>query len=537
MKAKLRAAGYVRVSTAGQAKEGESLSTQRTQIEDYCKHNGLDLVGLYADEGVSGKKADRPELVKLLADAANHKFDIVVVTRLSRYGRSTRDLINNLGVLDDNKIPFISLKEMFDTSSPSGRLLRTMLIAIADFEHETIFTQMKENRNIRWSNGKIHMGQNPFGYRWNKEKKCFEIEPTEAAIYRQIVDWYLSGESYKTICIKLREQGVKAKKAPFSPTTIGGVLKNLAYTGKYVVNRGKSMEEEITVELPALISRVDWERIQAKLAGNKIKTKRTVFPEFWLRNVLICGECGAVIRPKVTGKKLTSVHYYACYWHNASTPFLKAHGRKKCNLPFIPTKDIEDRVMYALLNFLTFGSFTLAGEYVPCEVEALIQPKRFDDQILALQGQVGNLRRMLGRKSTAKATLFEMLEDPDADRTLFTEKIRSLTAEIENFTSQIEFSEQRIAALESERDNTKGFQDFIRGNQGWLKDIGEQILALSPTDKQRLVESMIDGKIIVSLAVEENGVEHWDVDPKFVLNLAMLQALSEEGKLGKVNPW
>jgi hypothetical protein len=187
------------------------------------------------------------------------------------------------------------------------------------------------------------MGQSPFGYKWNKEKRCFEINPDEAAIYQKIIDWYLNGESYKTICIKLREMGIKAKRAYFSPATIGGVLKNPCYTGSYVVNKkifkdklvtkeDKPVEENITIELPPLITKLRWLKVQERIAFNVVKTKRTVFPEFWLRNVLECAECNSAIRPKVGGyrsKKGATLRYYGCYWHIASGTTLKSYGKEK----------------------------------------------------------------------------------------------------------------------------------------------------------------------------------------------------------------
>jgi DNA invertase Pin-like site-specific DNA recombinase len=542
MKTKLKAAAYLRVSTAGQAKEGESLSTQRSQIEEHCKRNNLELVEIYADEGLSGKKADRPELNRLLADAALKKFDLVIVTKLTRFGRSTVDLINNLDALDKSKILFASMKEQFDTSTAAGKLLRTVLVAIADFEHQTIREQMLENRTVRWARGDIKLGQNPFGYKWSKENKCFEIDEGEAAIYRTIVNWYLSGESYKSICIKLREMGVKCKKAPFAPATLGGVLKNPCYTGKYTVNKkvfkdklvtkeDKPIEENIIIELPALITRIKWNKIQERIAFNIVKTKRTVSPEFFLRNVLICDECGAVIRPKLGGHKLKS-KYYSCYWHNASKRTLEANGRKKCKLPHIPAHQIEDKVTYYLVNFLTFGSFNLRGKYVPSEIESMIDGQKFDDQILSLTSQLAHLKRALGRKATAKAQLFELLEMKGADKQLFLSQMAKLSDEEQLLASQIDDTQKRLAALESQKGDTAGMVSFIRNNRDWARNVGQKILDLSPADKQKLIESSVDGKISVSLAVEENGVEHWDINPKFVLNINML----EELKLGKFNP-
>ncbi len=77
---------------------------------------------------------------------------------------------------------------------------------------------------------------------------------------------------------------------------------------------------------------------------------------------------------------------------------------------------------------------------------------------------------------------------------------------------------------------------LIQGNRDWAKNIGEQILNLSSGHKQRLVESMISDRIAVSLEVKENGVEHWDIDHNFTFNINMLQAMSEEGLLGSINP-
>jgi hypothetical protein len=78
--------------------------------------------------------------------------------------------------------------------------------------------------------------------------------------------------------------------------------------------------------------------------------------------------------------------------------------------------------------------------------------------------------------------------------------------------------------------------DFIRGNRDWAKTISEQILNLSSSDKQRLVEATVCDRIPVSLAVEENGAEHWDIDPIISFNINILQALSEEGGLGSIYP-
>jgi site-specific DNA recombinase len=370
-----RAAGYIRVSTVSQAREGESLKTQRDSITLYCSNHGLELANIYADEGVSGRKQDRPGLAALLKDASQKAFDCVVVSRLTRFGRSARDLVNNLGALDDHNIRFVSLKENIDTSTPAGRLLRHVLIGIAEFEHETIKDQMLSNRHVRARRGDILIGKPPYGYTWDKGRKCIEINPEEEAVYRRMVGMCLGGKSYRDVAIALRRDGIKAKLALFSSTVVGQILKNPCYySGRLLRNTNvfkgnqrtkeeKPADQHFQIALPPLIDKITWSRVQERIAFNKVKTKRTTNPNFWLRNVLKCGECGGAIKPKsVRGQ----FDYYCCYWATSGKKFLEAAGRKhKCRLPSIPAQEIHDRVRYHLLDDLTFGRFNIGPQYAP----------------------------------------------------------------------------------------------------------------------------------------------------------------------------
>ena len=536
-----KAAGYIRVSTTAQAKEGESLSTQRAGIASYCKNHSLDLGETYADEGISGKVKDRPQLTALLNDAAEKKFDYVIVNRLTRFGRSARDLVNNLGVLDDHGVRFVSLKENIDTSTPAGRLLRTVLAGIAEFEHEVITEQMLENRYIRARRGDIIIGKPPYGYTWNKEKKKFEVNPQEAEVYKRIVDMCLNGVSYKDITIALRREGIKAKLALFSATVVGQVLKNPCYySGRLVRNTHKFKGSQRTDELkpadqhfeiaiPPLIDKPTWDRVQERIAFNKVKTKRTATPEFWLRNVLSCGECGGSIKPKsIRGR----FDYYCCYWAGAGKKTLEAAGRKKCRMHNIPAQELQDRVMYHFLEYLTFGGL-MPGHYFPSNIEKMLGPQQYDDQIKNLTDQLSQMRRALGSKETAKDRTFSMLEEEEVDRNLFLTQIEKVGDEIRTLEAQIAETDGKLAVLEKSKANHLDLVNFIGGNKEWLSSVAMQIHNLDPEDKQRLIEAMLDDKIKVRLHyVEEEDLFYWGVDrPQFIFNSNVLQDLL----FGKIN--
>ncbi len=110
----IRAAAYLRVSTSGQI-DGESLNTQRTQIQDYCGSRGWELVKIYEDAGISGAKDDRPALQALLAAVKSGEINAVIVRDLSRFGRSARDLLNNIQTLKDCSVTFISPTSAVET--------------------------------------------------------------------------------------------------------------------------------------------------------------------------------------------------------------------------------------------------------------------------------------------------------------------------------------------------------------------------------------------------------------------------------------
>ncbi|HHU2693751.1 TPA: recombinase family protein [Escherichia coli] len=128
-----RAAIYCRVSTADQ-----SCERQEFDLRAFAGCAGYDVVGIFKETG-SGTKLDRAERKKVLALAQSRQIDAILVTELSRWGRSTLDLLNTLRELENWKVSVIAMNGMaFDLSSPYGRMLATFLSGIAEFERDLI---------------------------------------------------------------------------------------------------------------------------------------------------------------------------------------------------------------------------------------------------------------------------------------------------------------------------------------------------------------------------------------------------------------
>ena len=131
----MKAALYLRVSTASQ-----NTDLQRRELMDACERNGWDVVAEYADEGISGSKGrdKRPGLNALMKGVVRREYDVVCVWSLDRMGRSLIDLVNILADLDAKKVGFYSHKQALDTTTPSGRLMFSVVGAMAEYEREII---------------------------------------------------------------------------------------------------------------------------------------------------------------------------------------------------------------------------------------------------------------------------------------------------------------------------------------------------------------------------------------------------------------
>lgn len=143
----MRAAIYARVSTAN---NGQDPRVQTRELGEFCERRGWTLLPEYVDVGISGTKEKRPALDRLMADAHHRKFDVVVVWRFDRFARSVSHLLRALETFQALGIEFVSLSEQMDTSTPTGRMVFTVLGAVAELERSLIVERVKAGlRNAR----------------------------------------------------------------------------------------------------------------------------------------------------------------------------------------------------------------------------------------------------------------------------------------------------------------------------------------------------------------------------------------------------
>jgi DNA invertase Pin-like site-specific DNA recombinase len=131
----MRVALYARVSTLD---KGQDVTTQTHELRTYASNRRWEVVGEYVDKGVSGAKESRPELNRLMQNAKQRKFDVLLVWKLDRFGRSLKHLVTALADLESLGVTFVSLRDGFDLSTPSGRLMFQVIGAMGEFERNLI---------------------------------------------------------------------------------------------------------------------------------------------------------------------------------------------------------------------------------------------------------------------------------------------------------------------------------------------------------------------------------------------------------------
>jgi DNA invertase Pin-like site-specific DNA recombinase len=149
-----RVAIYARVSTLN----GQDPEMQTREVKEYCERRGWKTVGLYVDQGISGTKDSRPQLDRLMEDAHKRRFDVIVVWKFDRFARSVSHLLRALETFRALGIEFVSLTEQVDTTTPTGKMVFTILGSVSELERTLIVERVRAGMRNAKAKGK-HIGR------------------------------------------------------------------------------------------------------------------------------------------------------------------------------------------------------------------------------------------------------------------------------------------------------------------------------------------------------------------------------------------
>jgi len=295
----LRTAIYVRVSTDEQAQEGFSIRAQTDKLKSYALLKDWQIYDVYSDEGISGKNiVDRPAINRLIDDVNEGKVNNVLVFKVDRLTRSTKNLLELVELFEESNCAFNSLTESIDTDTPSGRMFLKIIGIFAEFERENLVSRLKLGFERKAKEGYSLAGHIiSYGYSREAGQKIQTINPTESKIVKEIFEMYVDKNKSMTGIAKILNQRKIPTKmnATWDVKAIKRLLTNPTYIGKvrYAIN-DENRYFETDGHHERIISDELFNLAQTKIANipQYSRTKRPKESSYFC-GVITCGYCGS----------------------------------------------------------------------------------------------------------------------------------------------------------------------------------------------------------------------------------------------------
>lgn len=460
---------WIRVSTEDQAR-GESPKNHEHRARMYAELKNWKIVELYDLSGVSGKSViDHPEAKRMLADVASGKIKALIFSKLARLARNVRELLDISDHFQKYNANLVSLEESIDTSTPAGRLLFTVIGALAQWEREEISARVSASVPIRARQGKPTGGKGPFGYMW--VDKQLVINPAEAPIVKELFNTFLETKKLITTARVMTEKGYRSRNgAKFCKTTVKRILTDPTYKGMKRANYSKSkgnkkswelkpQKDWVYFEVEPLISQDTWNEVNSIIRQNAMP-----FPaippqlgKYAFSGLVICGDCNQKM--------------YVMKYNGMKVPRYSCRGCKaKIN------EDILLEQFKEGLKCMVVSPEQLQG--LQEADESVVQAK--DNQLKALKSELKTIDKKIDN-------LLDLVNDGSLDRKTFSERIRGL--------------QERKQQIETEIPRLEGEIDFIK-----TSELGKDYLLTKATTLYALWDT-IDHDSHVKIARElTNGI-------------------------------
>ena len=290
---------YLRVSTEEQVKEGYSIRAQEEKLRAYATLKDWKIYSVYADEGISGKDIEgRPQIKRLISDITSGKINNVLIYKIDRLTRSTKNLIELIDIFNQNNCAFNRLNESIDTTTATGRMFLKIVGIFAEFERENLAERLRMGFERKAREG-YSICSHSFSYGYTKENgnKIQEVIEDEAEIVKRIFRMYLDDDySLTQIAKLLNAENIPTKTGKrWTNVTIKKMLENCNYIGKVRYStKDATRYFEVDGYHKPIIDESIFYQTQEKFSKMK-KITRTKRPthEAYFCGILYCPECGS----------------------------------------------------------------------------------------------------------------------------------------------------------------------------------------------------------------------------------------------------
>ncbi|MDT8900286.1 recombinase family protein [Anaeroselena agilis] len=320
-----RVCAYARVSTVSEA-QGESLENQTTYYRNLIEANPeYEYIGVFADQGITGTKDERPEFQKMLNLAREGEIDLILTKSISRFARNTTLVLEVVRKLKDLGVEVVFEKDNISTFTGDGELMLTVLSSFAQEESKSASENLKWRYRRKFEQGELAVNAARFlGYDKNKHGDLV-INRSQAESVKRIFTDYIGGKGTFIIAKELNaEEMLTVAGGKWHSSTVLNILKNEKYKGdaklqktyskdhlskKKCVNHGEVDSFYIENNHPPIVSKEIWDEAQrqialrAKAKGNVGETKNKYQNRYPLTGMLLCSKCGAPLRRRIWNSK------------------------------------------------------------------------------------------------------------------------------------------------------------------------------------------------------------------------------------------
>jgi site-specific DNA recombinase len=507
-KEKTKVYTYKRVSTTMQI-DGYSLDAQRARMKAYADFNDYEIVGEYEDAGKSGKSIEgRLQFNQMMEDVKSGKDNVsyVLVFKLSRFGRNAADVLSTLQVMQDFGVNLICVEDGIDSSKDAGKLMISVLSAVAEIERENIRVQTMEGRIQKAREGKWNGGFAPYGYKLVNGK--LEINEEEAVAIRTIYEQYVNTDiGSNGISKYLENHGIRkiqrqnGKNPLFDAHLVRLILKNPVYCGKIAYGRRKmekvhgtrneyrlvEQNEFLLVEglHEAIISEEVWNAAQAKLVAQakkyehvkKGKDERTHL----LSGIVKCPICGAgmygnkSVKYKKDGTKYKDFFYYGCK-HRSMQRGHKCDYKKQ-----IREELLDDAVAEVIVKLVSNPQFA-----------AMMQEKiNMKVDTTAIDQEIDNYEKQLRQDYSIKSKLMEEIDNLNPDDRHYIRRKADLDDRLYRMYDKIEELEEQLIAAKAKKTSIEA--EKITGDNIYkvLIYFDKLYFAMNDVERRQLIEALI----------------------------------------------
>lgn len=441
---------YTRVSSDEQVK-GTSLESQEEHCRAYCLQKGIEIAGVFRDEGESAKTTNRTEFLRALEFLRKNKGKVqtFVVLRLDRFARNTEDHFGVRKILTDYGVSLHSVTEPIG-NNPAEKFIETVLAGAAQFENDI--------RRQRCTDGlikKVDQGfwpwKPPVGYITSGSKRRGvrkttpdTIDPETAPLIRRAFKEYLTGlYTQRAIAKKLDEWGLKTfRKGKTSPQFVDRLLSNPYYAGILV---NPWTRKEVQGKHEPLITMGEFHKAQVIRSGrghNFMAKRLKDHPEFPLRRTARCAECMGPLTGAWTKGRKERYAYYRCY-------------NTKCSLAHIglPRKQVEDDFVARLRSVsLTKDSLERLEKKVINVWETkhrtyALEAKSYEEQLEKLEERRKRICDMREEGSYSKEEFIERRQEVDNEITAVKISMSEANIEKHDVAGALSFAEQFLTDL------------------------------------------------------------------------------------------